>query len=95
MVLEQLVNLGFIARQEGREIHDSYLFLRRLENRLQMIDEQQTHQLSDEIRERKKIASSLGFGNHNDEETLKRFDQQLDKHRKVARSCFERILPGE
>jgi len=94
-VLEQLVNMGFISKEEGREINDSYLFLRRLENRLQMVDEQQTHQLPDDITQRKKIASSLGFGNSNDDQTIEQFDIQLDKHRQVSKSCFERILPKE
>jgi glutamate-ammonia-ligase adenylyltransferase len=94
-VLEQLVNLGFLSKEEGRDINNGYLFLRRLENRLQMVDEHQTHQLPDDISLRKKIASSLGFGNSNDEKTLEQFDTQLEKHRHVAKSCFERILPKE
>jgi glutamate-ammonia-ligase adenylyltransferase len=94
-VLEQLINLGFISKEEGREINNSYLFLRRLENRLQMVDELQTHQLPDEIQQRKKIARSLGFGNGSDEQALEQFDMQLEKHRQVAKSCFERILPRE
>jgi glutamate-ammonia-ligase adenylyltransferase len=95
VVLENLVNLGFISREEGSDIKESYLFLRRLENRLQMIDEQQTHQLPDDIRLRRKIASSLAFGSNSDEQTLERFDRQLEKHRQIAQSCFKRILPGE
>lgn len=95
VVLENLVNLGFISREDGRDINGSYLFLRRLENRLQMVDEQQTHQLPDDIRHRSKIASSLGFGGSSDEQTLERFDRQLEKHRQVAKSCFKRILPKE
>jgi glutamate-ammonia-ligase adenylyltransferase len=94
-VLEQLVNMGFLSKEEGSDINNGYLFLRRLENRLQMVDEHQTHQLPDDISLRKKIASSLGFGNSNDEKTLEQFDTQLEKHRHVAKSCFERILPKE
>ena len=94
-VLEQLVNMGFISKDDGREINNSYIFLRRLENRLQMVDEQQTHQLPDDLSQRRKIASSLGFGNSKDAQTVEQFDIQLDKHRQVAKSCFERILPKE
>ncbi len=93
-LLEHLSTLGFIAPEEGREIKNSYLFLRQMENRLQMIDEQQTHQLPDEGTQRLKIASSLGFGDVADDGTVQRFNQALDKHRRIARICFERILPG-
>lgn len=95
MVLDGLVKTGFLSREEGRAIEDSYLFLRRLENRLQMMDEQQTHQLPEDYPARRKIASSLGFGGSQDEQTLARFDQQLEQHRNIARACFERILPAE
>lgn len=95
VVLENLVKLGFVSREDGSDINDSYLFLRRLENRLQMVDEQQTHLLPDDIRLRKKIACSLGFGGSSDDQTVERFDRQLEKHRQVAKSCFKRILPKE
>jgi [glutamine synthetase] adenylyltransferase / [glutamine synthetase]-adenylyl-L-tyrosine phosphorylase len=95
VVLDNLVKLGFVSREDGSDINDSYLFLRRLENRLQMVDEQQTHLLPDDFRLRRKIACSLGFGGSSDEQTVERFDRQLEKHRQVAKSCFKRILPKE
>ena len=95
LVLEHLVSMGFLTREEGREISDSYLFLRKLENRLQMVDEQQTHQLPDDPVQRIKIASSMGFGNSKENKTLELFDEQLARHKITARTCFEKILPGE
>lgn len=95
ILLDYLVNMGFVSREEGKEINDSYLFLRKLENRLQMIDEQQTHLLSDDPLQRIKIASSMGFGNSDEEKTLELFDEQLARHRIIAKSCFDRILPKE
>lgn len=92
-LLEGLVSEGFVLEDDGDRIRDSYLFLRRLENRLQMVDERQTHQLPDAEEQRVRIASSLGFGRHNDDNTLKSFNRALDRHRNIARSCFEKILP--
>jgi len=92
--LQELVRGGFIEPGDGHMIHDSYLFLRRLENRLQMMDEQQTHQLPDEYDQRAKIASSMGFGGSRESHTLADFNRDLDRHRQVALSCFERILPA-
>jgi len=94
-VLEHLVKLGFLSRDEGREIYDSYLFLRRLENRLQMFDEQQTHLLPDDQGQRKKIACSLGYGPVDKEQTLEIFEKHLAMYRKTAGFCFEQILPRE
>lgn len=94
-LLNKLVKLGFLSTEEGRNINDSYLFLRRLENRLQMLDEQQTHQLPDDPVQRKKIASSLGYGPVYSENTLEIFEQHLARHRQTAGACFERILPKE
>ncbi|MEE9551903.1 MAG: bifunctional glutamine synthetase adenylyltransferase/deadenyltransferase, partial [Gammaproteobacteria bacterium] len=94
-VLQALIKVGLIQAEDGQAIHNSYLFLRRLENRLQMIDEKQTHELPDDSELRLKIARSLGYGSNNDEETLERFDEHLNQCRGIASSCFERILPGE
>jgi glutamate-ammonia-ligase adenylyltransferase len=92
--LHELVQGGFVAPEDGRAIQDTYLFLRRLENRLQMIDEQQTHQLPDEYKQRMKIASSMGCGSSREACTMEEFNRTLDQHRKIALSCFERILPS-
>lgn len=92
--LQELVRGGFVAAEDGRVIQDAYLYLRRLENRLQMIDEQQTHQLPDQNEQRMKIASSMGFGTSREGRTMEEFNRALDQHRKIALSCFERILPS-
>ena len=92
--LQGLADGGFLAADEARAIQETYLFLRRLENRLQMQDEQQTHQLPDQREARMKIASSLGYGDITEAHTLEKFDQALDRHRRLARSCFERVLPS-
>lgn len=92
--LQGLADGGFVAADEARAIQETYLFLRRLENRLQMQDEQQTHQLPDHREARMKIASSLGYGNITEARTLEEFDRALDQHRLLARSCFERVLPS-
>jgi [glutamine synthetase] adenylyltransferase / [glutamine synthetase]-adenylyl-L-tyrosine phosphorylase len=95
IILDHLVKLGFISREEGRDINDSYLFLRRLENRLQMFDEQQVHQLPDDPKQRIKIACSLGYGPVDKEKTLDIFEKHLTRYCKTAGACFDRILPRE
>jgi glutamate-ammonia-ligase adenylyltransferase len=94
-LIDLLTTKGFFSREEGGDIYESYIFLRRLENRLQMVDELQTHKLADEPQQRRKIACSLGFGPASDDSTIEKFDRKLLEHREIASSCFDRILPGE
>lgn len=92
-VLNGLRLAGFITDRESSEIKHSYLFLRRLENHLQMRDEQQVHELPDDENRRLIIARSLKIPGHSDDEVLDDFENQLFTSRTIARSYFERILP--
>ncbi len=92
--MQALIDLGLLDADEAAAIRRSYLFLRRLENRLQMIDERQTHDLPDDRQQRLMLARSLGFDDSNGE-ALAAFEDQLLEHQTLARSCFERILPEQ
>jgi glutamate-ammonia-ligase adenylyltransferase len=85
---------GLISAGDAAAAERSYLFLRRLENRLQMRDEQQTHELPDDPGLRLVLARSLGIGGSGDGEILDRFEDELMAHQAVARGFFERILPA-
>ena len=94
-VLTGLENAGFITPRDRQEFVHSYLFLRRLENRLQMIDERQTHELPEEKNQRLFIARSLSGPGCTDDEALESFENELFANRSIASSFFERILPGQ
>jgi len=94
-VLSGLNAAGLIADKDAGEIRHSYLFLRRLENRLQMFDEQQTHELPDDARQRLVIARSLGITGSSDNEIIDSFETSLFASRSIAKSYFERILPDK
>lgn len=92
--LQTLVKTGLVDGQEADAIRHSYLFLRRLENRLQMIDERQTHDLPDDKQQRHMLARSLGYADDQGQ-ALADFEDELIDHQAMARNCFERILPDE
>ena len=92
-VLESLRKLNFIGSEEERDIRAAYLFLRRLENRLQMADERQVHALPDDAGGRIRVARSLDVEGRTDDDILAGFEQRLDAHRKIAEKYFEKILP--
>ena len=94
IALDGLVKAGLIEEKESQQLRDTYLFLRRLENRLQMIDERQTHDLPNGRDQRLVLARSLGYRSRSNAASLERFEEVLESHRTVARSYFERILAG-
>lgn len=91
--LSGLTRAGLINNEEETEIRHSYLFLRRLENRLQMMDEQQTHELPDDKKVRLIIARSLDGSGESDDQVLDNFENELFVNRTIAKNYFERILP--
>lgn len=94
-VLKGLCSVGILSDSEKSELEHSYLFLRRLENRLQMIDERQTHDLPDSRKERLKLAVSLRISGENDEEILDSFENELFVNQSIAKMYFDRVLPQQ
>jgi glutamate-ammonia-ligase adenylyltransferase len=60
--LRKLRARGFVTEREERELSDAYLFLRRLEHRVQVATGEQTHALPREPALLERIARSLGYG---------------------------------
>ncbi len=59
-VLEALVVLGHMDAATSDELEQAYRFLRKLENRLQMLGDAQTHVLPGDAMQRERIALGLG-----------------------------------
>jgi glutamate-ammonia-ligase adenylyltransferase len=59
--LRRLRSRGFVSEREQDELSDAYLFLRRLEHRIQFATGLQTHSLPDNAAVRAGIARSLGY----------------------------------
>ncbi len=68
------------------EILDAYLFQRKLEHRLQYLDDQQTHSLPMNTEDQVLIAQSMGY------DDFEQLIHQLDVHRMHVTHHFERIL---
>ena len=94
-ILNGLKKHSLIEEKAAAELLHSYLFLRKLENRLQMVEEQQTHELPDELKKRIIIARSMGIAGESDNETLDTFESELFANQMIAKSYFDKILPGE
>jgi len=65
-VLHQLSEKSFLSRHVTDELNDSYDFLRRLENRLQMYADGQTHLLPEDSSIQQSITLAMDFDNWSD-----------------------------
>ena len=60
-VLTHLSEHGALSIQQTRQLQEDYVFLRRLEHRIQYLDDAQTHDLPAGSDDQRKIAESMGF----------------------------------
>jgi len=85
-VLPQLAGGKLIPARRTQELEAAYLFLRRIENRLQMLADAQTHTIPVDPLARLRIATSMGFANW---ETCA---AELDLHRASVTRAFQEVM---
>lgn len=85
-VLQRLKHKQPLPRQTVDELIAAYHFLRKLEHRLQYMDDQQTQNLPHQTDDQQLIANSMGFNDYSD------FLQHLDQHRRHVTRHFEQIF---
>ena len=88
-VLSLLAEHGYLESQETEDLRQSYLFLRKLENRLQMERDQQTQVLPADAISRERIRLAMGF---DDWDSLM---QALDRHRQAVTRVFDSVISSE
>ena len=89
--LDRLLYAGLISSRDRDELADGYLFLRRLEHRVQMVAERQTHAIPEDARERARLARRAGYPAPRDEALL-RLERDLAEHRRNVESRFGDLL---
>ncbi|HVK50465.1 MAG TPA: bifunctional [glutamate--ammonia ligase]-adenylyl-L-tyrosine phosphorylase/[glutamate--ammonia-ligase] adenylyltransferase [Pseudoxanthomonas sp.] len=86
--LRALVANRQVGAEEGAALGQAYRYLRRLENRLQMLRDAQTHELPESAADRARIAASLDYAGW--AELVSALDVQRDR---VAREFAELLAP--
>jgi glutamate-ammonia-ligase adenylyltransferase len=81
-----LADLELLTREEARALENAYRFLRRVEHRLQIEAEQQTHTIPENGEALRRLARSLGFSSAKD------FTAALRGHTHAVRAVFRRII---
>ena len=83
--LDRLLFAGVVPARDRDALADAYLFLRRAEHRVQMVDGRQTHALPPPG-ERLGLARAMGFA------SAERFDEVLGQHRSRVAALFRDLL---
>jgi len=84
--LRGLRQLDLLPREEVLTLDKAYRFLRRVEHRLQIEAEQQTHTVPQEPKALRRLALSLRFSSEQE------FTAVLRQHMRAVRSIFQRII---
>jgi glutamate-ammonia-ligase adenylyltransferase len=77
---------GYVAESDAAALADAYRFLRRLEHRLQIVRDLQTHDLPADPRARRTIARSLGL------EDAPALQAELERQTGLVRGLHERLF---
>ncbi|MEY2502561.1 MAG: [glutamine synthetase] adenylyltransferase / [glutamine synthetase]-adenylyl-L-tyrosine [Verrucomicrobiota bacterium] len=85
-VLPVLADLELLPHREARTLEDAYRFLRRVEHRLQVEAEQQTHTVPENSEALARLAASLGFS------STENFNAALRGHMAKVRAIFHRVM---
>jgi glutamate-ammonia-ligase adenylyltransferase len=85
-VLKLLVEKSQLSRDAEVELATAYDFLRRLEHRLQYLDDAQTHSLPEKPEDRELVAQAMGFG------SFEAMAMELDDHRQNVARHFEAVF---
>ena len=87
-VLALLQEKGLLPAQAVAELCAAYDFLRRLEHRLQYLDDAQTHELPAGSEDQARVAAAMGFDDY------AAFLRRLDSHRAQVSRHFDGVFAG-
>ncbi|MFC1611605.1 ACT domain-containing protein [Myxococcota bacterium] len=88
-LIDRLLDAGLIDEKLRDSLVEDYCFLRRLEHRLQMIDDQHTHLLPRDDAARRAIAGRMGYGD------LETFDEWTEGVREGIHLLFQSVFAEE
>jgi glutamate-ammonia-ligase adenylyltransferase len=84
--LERLLYAGLVSSRDRDELSEAYVVLRRLEHRVQMLAERQTHSIPEDPRERERLARRAGYA------TAEEMERELILHRARVEARFKDLL---
>lgn len=90
--LAQLERLQIIEHRDASQLKDAYLFLRRIENRLQMVEESQTHLIPAQSLQQQALARRMGYYEEDPEEAREHFWDDLLRYTTMVKEMFQGLF---
>src|SRR4051794_22394629 len=90
--LAELTGAGYVDPADGAALADAYRFLRTIEHRLQLVEDQQVHAVPSNPAARTHLARVLGYTDDVGATALASFDDELRRQQAAARGIHERLF---
>ena len=90
--LQQLQALDLLQGADGKFLEEAYLFLRDVENKIQMVHELQTHTLPQQPAELTKCAVRMGYANQPSSSATSSFLARYESIRTRVLTIYERLI---
>jgi glutamate-ammonia-ligase adenylyltransferase len=87
--LKRVAKAGLMPVETAESLAKAYVFLRKVEHRIQYLDDQQTHVLPTQDQDLSWIAHTMGYADSCD------FLTELDAHREIVAQEFDILLGGD
>jgi glutamate-ammonia-ligase adenylyltransferase len=91
VALGELADAGYVGRTDADQLNHAYRFLRTVEHRLQLVDEQQVHAVPAGEDGRDRLARVLGYRSTPLASVVDQFEADLGRHQSTVRAIHERI----
>jgi len=90
--LAQLAGAGYVATDDAHVLAEAYRFLRTVEHRLQLVEEDQTHAVPIDPAARRRLALVMGYTDDVSDSATARFDDALRSCQRDVRAIHERLF---
>jgi [glutamine synthetase] adenylyltransferase / [glutamine synthetase]-adenylyl-L-tyrosine phosphorylase len=88
----QLEGCGCLTHQERRILEENYAFLRKIEHRLQIMFDLQTHVLPRPTEEMRRVAIRMGYGGRDRQDALDAFTADYRQKTELNRKILDHLL---
>jgi len=90
--IAQLENTGCLTRQERSYLEENYAFLRKIEHRLQIMFDLQTHDMPADPAELRRLAIRMGYADAKNGKALAAFEQDYKSKTALNRKILDHLL---
>jgi glutamate-ammonia-ligase adenylyltransferase len=90
--LAALAHGAYVGDDDARDLADAYRFLRKIEHRLQLAHERQTHTVPEDEARRRTLARSMGFRDAPTETALEVFETEWRRMQSLVRRIHEKLF---